>query len=124
MGSYPTAGQGRDYGYSGLEVVNDHAHQAPELDLRHQADKQAVPAYAENTHHPTTQYLAEKGLPQSPQPNGRIWGMRRSIFWILCAVVGLVVIGAAVGGAVGGSQSSSKRYGVKQSKEHNANPSQ
>lgn len=93
MDSSGEAGHTRD-AYDGLEVVNDHAHNAPELDLRHQPDKEAL-------------YPNESQLPTAPLPKRRICGMRRPVALGVFAIIALVVVGAVVGGAVGGTHASS-----------------
>ena len=93
-----------DYHYSGLEVVDDRGHNAPELDLRHQTEKEAV--YAKEA--PNAEHTHET----APKPSKRrLCGMRRPVALTVFGIIAVVVIGAIVGGAVGGSQSSSnKRY--------------
>lgn len=80
--------------YPGLEAVNDQAHRAPELDLRHQADKEAV-------------YIGERQYGSTPPKERKMWGMKRKTAFIVFAVIGLIVVGAVVGGAVGATRSSS-----------------
>jgi hypothetical protein len=95
--------------HSGLEVAFDRERYAPEIDLRHQPDKEAVPVSDGSTNE-----YSEKPL-EKPDSKRRICGMRRPIAFTVFAIIGLLIVGGVVGGAVGGTMaanSGSDQYGT------------
>jgi hypothetical protein len=49
------------------------------------------------------QYVVKESYAEKDKASKRIGGMKPWLFWLILAIVGLVVIGASVGGAVGGT---------------------
>ena len=48
------------------------------------------------------QYVVTDNYTKKQKPSRRIGGLKPWLFWLILAIVGLIVIGASVGGAVGG----------------------
>jgi hypothetical protein len=89
--------------------------------LSHAADESLPQHYQESGLHVVEQYHSQKylaenqGYPKAPwvdqsaypghdkSQDRRIAGLRPWLFWLLVALISLIVIGASVGGAVGGS---------------------
>jgi len=97
---------GKEVDQPGLESVQ------PGL-ITVQPGKEAVPDEGKYYYSPTSQ--SEPYTPFTPGPKAdvlyeedpqkaesRIWGMRKSIFFLALALVVLLIIGTAVGGGVGG----------------------
>lgn len=69
---------------------------APEAYMDYRQQEQAVPKVEAYAHWDETQNLV------APSPPATIFGLRRRNFWILFAVV-VLVVGATIGGSVGGA---------------------
>jgi hypothetical protein len=80
---------GRNEGtYSMKEVARDNFDNAPELDLRHQPDKEAL--------------ILLKPAVDSSNRKRRLCGVRSPIAFAVTGIIALMIVVAVVGGTVGG----------------------